>query len=240
MTTANDVLNVARKEIGTEESPANSNRTKYGAWYGMDAQPWCGQFVSWCFAQAGLPLHITTDKGYAYCPYGVNYFKKAGRWSSTPSVGAIVFYGSPSESVHTGIVESFDNSTITAIEGNTALGNDANGGAVMRRQRARNNWVVGYGVPVYSSQPEPKVKPMYDPALTLEPVVASLNKNGGTYLVAASGAVYAFGVPYKGGANGQAYFKGRQAARIEEPNDAERAAGRTYTIIDTADERYAF
>ena len=30
---ANKVLDVARKELGVKESPANSNRVKYNTWY---------------------------------------------------------------------------------------------------------------------------------------------------------------------------------------------------------------
>ena len=43
-------------ELGTLESPPNSNRTKYGAWYGFDGFPWCAMFVSWVYDKAGSPL----------------------------------------------------------------------------------------------------------------------------------------------------------------------------------------
>jgi hypothetical protein len=36
MTTAEDVLQVARRQIGTKESPPGTNSNKYGKWYGMD------------------------------------------------------------------------------------------------------------------------------------------------------------------------------------------------------------
>ena len=79
-----------------------------------------------------------------------------------------------------------------------------------------------------------EVKPMFDPALVLEPVVASLRcKTGGVWLLAGSGAVYAFECPFYGAANGQDYFAGRKAARLE-PN------GDGYTIVDTAGERYSY
>ena len=75
MTTAEDVLQVARRQIGTKESPPGTNSNKYGKWYGMDRAPWCAMFVSYCFDNAGLtfefPKDLGTDKGFAYCPYGV-------------------------------------------------------------------------------------------------------------------------------------------------------------------------
>ena len=60
MATANEILAVARKELGVKESPAGSNRTKYGAWYGLDGQPWCMMFVQWVFDQAGVELPVKT------------------------------------------------------------------------------------------------------------------------------------------------------------------------------------
>ena len=35
-----DVVKIAAGELGNTETPANSNRTKYGAWYGLDGYPW--------------------------------------------------------------------------------------------------------------------------------------------------------------------------------------------------------
>ena len=84
--------------------------------------------------------------------------------------------------------------------------------------------------------PEEKVKFMHDPPLVLEPIVASMAWKGGGCLLAASGAVYAFGgAPYLGGANGQAFFKGRRAAQIENRTDRDG-----YVLIATSGERYAF
>ena len=39
MATANELLAIARKQLGVTESPAGSNRTKYGKWMGLDGQP---------------------------------------------------------------------------------------------------------------------------------------------------------------------------------------------------------
>ena len=58
MAGAEKLLEIARAELGTKESPANSNRVKYNAWYyGREvsgaAYPWCMVFVQWCFDQIG-------------------------------------------------------------------------------------------------------------------------------------------------------------------------------------------
>ena len=72
MPTPEDVLEIARRQIGTKENPPGTNSNKYGKWYNWDRQPWCAMFVSYCLHGAGLPLTITTKKGFAYCPYGVD------------------------------------------------------------------------------------------------------------------------------------------------------------------------
>jgi N-acetyl-anhydromuramyl-L-alanine amidase AmpD len=83
--------------------------------------------------------------------------------------------------------------------------------------------------------PPPKVRPMFDPALVLEPIVAELKaSNGGVWLFASSGAVYAFGgAPVKGNVKGQPYFTGRFVATAEPHGDG-------FTIVSTSGERYDF
>lgn len=132
-------LEVAQGEIGTTEYPANSNHVKYGEWYGLDYNPWCAMFVSWCADQAGV---IDKTGKFAYCPSWVNWAKENGLWldrEEKPQPGDIVFFSNGSESCHVGIVESRNGSeSVTTIEGNTSTSSNDNGGAVMRRTR-------GYG-----------------------------------------------------------------------------------------------
>ena len=63
---ANKVLAVARGELGNTESPAGSNRTKYGKWFGLDGYAWCMIFVMWCFGQVGA-LKLLPKIGRASC-----------------------------------------------------------------------------------------------------------------------------------------------------------------------------
>ena len=149
MTKAEQILDVARSQLGVKEQPAGSNRTKYGQWYGMDGQPWCAMFVSWVFEQAGLSLPTIqkgAPSGFAYCPYGRNYFKSQGKLSNSPKPGDIVFFkfGNSRVANHVGIVESVNSrkKTVTTIEGNTSRTSNDNGGKVMRRIRSLN---VCYG-----------------------------------------------------------------------------------------------
>lgn len=155
MGTVEETLNIARAEIGYKEYPAGSNKTKYGVWFGMNGQPWCAIFTCWVLHHAKVPYFKS-----AYTPSLADWFKGQGRWHSTPRPGDLVFFNFPggqNRIEHVGIVESVGNGFIISIEGNTAYGNDANGGMVMRRQRSSS--IVGYGRPAYSTVVSPTPTP---------------------------------------------------------------------------------
>ncbi len=134
------VLSAAAAEIGQCETPPNSNKTKYGEWYGMNGVAWCAIFVSWAFDKGGNPLgKVDTPKGFHYCPSGYNYWKANNQLTATPQGGDIVLYdwGKDGLPDHTSIFvkDNGDGKTFTAIEGNTSAANDSNGGTVMKRVR---------------------------------------------------------------------------------------------------------
>lgn len=134
MAIAKQILDIARAEIGNKESPPGSNRQKYGKAYGWDGVAWCVQFVWWCFHQAGVDALLPTKT--ASCWQLMDAAKKAGLWvTSNLRPGDVLIYQFGA-SYHTGICESVSGNTVTAIEGNTGINNDANGGAVMRRKRS--------------------------------------------------------------------------------------------------------
>jgi hypothetical protein len=136
----------ARKHVGTTEVPPGSNRTPFGVWFGADGVPWCGIFVSYCFAVgAGYTLAGgfggagCTAGGCSYVPTTEAWLRATGMWLGRvePRPGDIAIYNwDGGEPDHMGIVEhSAGDGSFMAIEGNTAIGNDSNGGGVMRRER---------------------------------------------------------------------------------------------------------
>ena len=138
------VVEIAKKEIGQGEVPLNSNKTKYGKWFGFDGVAWCGMFVSWCYDQAGAPLgNIGFKKGFAGCQTAVAHYRKTNRITTNPVAGNIVFFdwNKDGRHDHTGIFVRWIelNKTFESIEGNTAVGNDSNGGNVMLRTRKNIN-----------------------------------------------------------------------------------------------------
>jgi len=132
---AEDILTIAAGEIGSTESPAGSNRTRYGVWYGWNGVAWCMIFVQWLYAQAGRPLPYKT----ASCSQLLEWYRKNRPECivTDPKPRDIVLYTFS----HTGIVESVGASSIIAIEGNTSAGDQgsqSNGGGVFRRIRNKS------------------------------------------------------------------------------------------------------
>jgi hypothetical protein len=185
MPIAEDVLRVARAELGYREGTNNAN--KYGAAYGMNNVAWCMQFCWWVFREAGASslIHPKT----AYTPTAASWHRARGTFSTTPRVGSLVFFDWP-DSVHriqhVGIVEVVEANAVVVIEGNTqsgTAGNQSDGGGVCRRRRARNSSIAGYGHPAYttSAARAPSV------AITARPAAARTAAPGG-FLMALSDA----------------------------------------------------
>lgn len=143
------------KHIGKKERPAGSNRNEFGKWFGVDGVPWCAIFVSYCFS-IGAKYTITAGfrgagcykLGCTYVPTTEAWLRATGMWKgrTTPLPGDIAIFnwdgGVPD---HIGIVEKYlGGGKFNCIEGNTAVGNDSNGGQVMRRLRYLSQ-VNGFG-----------------------------------------------------------------------------------------------
>lgn len=130
-------------QVGVTESPAGSNRQKYGAWYGANGVPWCAIFQSFCAHQVGLAFR------YAYVPFVVAD-ARAGRnglhlvHSSDVFEGCMVCFDWNRDGTADHI-ECFqgwvdkDAGVFSTVGGNTAPpgGDQSNGGAVVH-QTARN------------------------------------------------------------------------------------------------------
>lgn len=138
-----NVVKVALQEVGYIES--EGNKTKYGRWFGLNGVPWCGIFVSWCYAMAGVKLpNIGFKRGFAGCQTAVEYFSDKKMIAQNPVAGDIVFYdwNGDGRCDHTGIyLKREDDKTFSAIEGNTSIANQSNGGSVMVRNRKYRNCI---------------------------------------------------------------------------------------------------
>lgn len=139
-------LDGAIRHVGVKESPPGSNHTKFGSWYGVDYQPWCAIFVTYCFEEeAGGSPSFKKGSAYAYVPYVVSDARNQRNGlsvTSSPVAGDLVCFdwGRDRTYDHIGLFDAWVpgkvGSSFTAVEGNTGPADYSNGGAVMRTTRS--------------------------------------------------------------------------------------------------------
>lgn len=128
--------------LGVKESPPNSNRVLFSQWYNLIG-PWCAMFVTYCYAESGSKAFQKGSR-WAYCPFMVNDARAERNGlkmikANEVKPGDVVLFDWKGNGVadHVGIFEKWTKkgSTFACIEGNTSVGNDSDGGEVMRRTR---------------------------------------------------------------------------------------------------------
>lgn len=122
------------------------------------AQPWCDTFIDICFIKV---FGIEQAKKYlggfsSYTPFSADFFKRSGRYSKNPTLGAIVFFKNAKRIHHTGFIYTIDNvnKEFLTIEGNTNKNDGvvANGGMVcIKRYSFNNKNIDGFGNIDYNS-----------------------------------------------------------------------------------------
>lgn len=147
MATAEDVLNIARAELGYNRYNDPEAGTKYGRWYAQDhgeyfgttGVPFCVMFASWCLDQAGVSCD-GMPAASASVVYRVCNIAKAD--IQPGDIIVFDFNGMSDGPDHVGICEENTGSYINSIDGN--VGN----GQVLRRSRPYSQ-VVGAVRPNY-------------------------------------------------------------------------------------------
>lgn len=153
------ILVHALHDLGIKENPPNSNRSVISLWFG-EIGPWCAMSVTrWCvfagskvFKRGRFEAYVPTIVGYARA--GKNYLTVVNK----PVTGCLPCYdwGDDGTADHIGVyaeelhlrifapnelaaaMQAFGalgKGEFWAIEGNTGIGNDSNGGEVMLRKR---------------------------------------------------------------------------------------------------------
>lgn len=153
-----DTRAIALNEVGYHEQ--GNNWTKYakdldaiGYFNGPKQNiPWCCTFIAWCILKASNPDPKGTALAAQYQPtrdncgcgvkYNAGYYKKKGKFYSTPEPGDVFFtksYG------HTGFVDKVNgDGTFTTIEGNH--------GDVVGTDTRKVSDMEGFGRPWYTSE----------------------------------------------------------------------------------------
>lgn len=145
MTFRDRAVVIARGEKGVKEHPAGSNDgprvRQYQKVSGAYHAPWCASFVAWCFETAKHPL---SGFNLAYVPSYVHAarakqhgLRLVGPGEVEPGDLACFDWQKDGVADHIGIVSRRVDAGggFTSVEGNTAVGNDSNGGEVMERTR---------------------------------------------------------------------------------------------------------
>lgn len=155
---------IANQQLGKHESPPGSNRTPYGAWYGLDGHPWCAMFASWVYAEAARsvgcenPLAgVQSLKGFAHVTSAWDAMRRRGwtlRPGERPMTGDVVCWDTdtqPGGPGHTGIVVRVNGDTCDVVEGNTDGNFSRTGGNVMLHvhdiEGDRHGRLLGYARP---------------------------------------------------------------------------------------------
>lgn len=160
MATANDIISKAKSYLGTKEVPANSNNVIFNThYYGRavsgQAYPWCCAFVWDIFRMCGAGDLFYNGGKTAYCPsihqWGVKNKLTVPKSSGTAGDIVLFDFNNNGTADHIGFIEckNSDGSYLT-IEGNTAIGNNSNGGEVMRRTRYQSQ-IIAIIRPSYAS-----------------------------------------------------------------------------------------
>lgn len=146
------VLKIAQSKVGIKENPPGSNNVIFNTlFYGRPVHDgdkpgasyaWCFTAVSEIFQEAKLPLPgIQYRRGFAGVPFAMQHLKQ---WATEVSFenaqpGDLIIYdwNQDNRPDHIGFLKTKDLKlkTIQALEGNTAIGNDSNGGEFMDRPR---------------------------------------------------------------------------------------------------------
>jgi len=151
MATPDTVLTIARSTLGEHEDPPASNQVRFATWAGIPGLAWCGAWVCWVLDRAGS-LDVPR---FVWTPAGAQAYAERGRFDSSPTPGAVVFFAWPEVGrvCHVGLVEAVRADGVVTIEGNTDEAGGGTGGKVMRHVRRAN--IVGYGHPVYAAATAP-------------------------------------------------------------------------------------
>lgn len=147
------VVDVALAELAknVREVPDGSNKgPRIDIYTDGNAEPWCADFISWVYKEAGQPFSGGLSDGWRI-PGAQSlpaWLKANGKWfdkgsSDTPMPGDVVYFiwGGDGDDDHVGIVEKVDGETMITIEGNSS-------NSVARREYDQYNThesIVGWG-----------------------------------------------------------------------------------------------
>lgn len=149
-----DIIGFAKTQVGYKES--GNNNTYFGNWFGLNYNPWCAMFVSWCAAKAGvkksvLPRLASADRSWAK-KQGVYHKSKQWGGKYTPKKGDLIYFSWSVRDFadHIGMVSK------TGTEGGTkyvyTIEGNKHDKVVTAKYPLNNRYILGYASPKYNSK----------------------------------------------------------------------------------------
>ena len=207
------VVQIAKSQVGTVETPKGSNKNKYAKFFDdlresgvkiynglKDGAAWCDIFADYCYIQA-VGVEIGPKMIYqplngcgAGVKFSAEYYRKNNAFFTAPAVGDQIFYGKdgkPGTETHTGIVVRVTEKTIYTVEGNT--NNEVKAKTVSRSQIGKK--VVGFGKPDWNlavkaeTPEEPKTETPTDTKPTTPATTEKPKNNVKEYVVISKSGV---------------------------------------------------
>ena len=166
MSKRDKIVEIALSQKGYHEG--TNNDTKYGEWYGLNYNPWCAMFVSWCAYQVGIPENVIPK--FAGCTTGFRQMTDLGITTKahiTPDKGDLIFFDwdYTGDYDHVGIVTEVKDGKVYTIEGN----HEDNVDEYVYPLNAE--YIAGYAQPKYDDIPQPEPKPV---VVKVEPMTQNI------------------------------------------------------------------
>lgn len=158
-----EILALAKSQVGYEEDPKTGFNKYNKEYYGYDsAAAWCATYIWWLFKHIGAPELFCGGGKTASCGTLFNYYKNNGQTVPIDQAKAgdlIEFTFDGVEHCHIGLCVSYDGRTVKTIDGNTSDTSSADGGKVLVRSRGKG-CIYGVIRPAYKAD-KPIQKPKF-------------------------------------------------------------------------------
>ncbi|SFG62325.1 CHAP domain-containing protein [Pedobacter insulae] len=132
------VKQIYTSQIGVREQGNNSGPAveKYLAYTGLaKGNPWCAAFVCWVYGQAGITNPQTGWSPSLFPATKVIWDR--GKQKKPPAQADIfaIYFADKGRIAHTGFIDSWDNTWLITVEGNTNTQGSREGDGVYRKRR---------------------------------------------------------------------------------------------------------
>ena len=158
-----EILALAKSQVGYEEDPKTGFNKYNKEYYGHDsAAAWCVTYIWWLFKHIGAPELFYGGGKTASCGTLFNYYKSNGQTVPIDQAkpgDLIEFTFDGVQHCHIGLCVSYDGCTVRTIDGNTSDTSSADGGKVLMRSRGKG-CVYGVIRPAYKAD-KPIQKPKF-------------------------------------------------------------------------------